>query len=95
MLFKSSFLSSHTYHGGEDVAANDSEAAMSSSSKASSNNQQLYVTHNSNNTLFETIKVELDTQSLLLLGLLYCQDRNQQKASVLYSIMRGASPDNL
>jgi len=57
----------------------------------SSTPTNLEASMNTNNTLFESIKIEIDTQSFLLLGLLFCRDRKQQKASIMYSILRGAS----
>ena len=44
-----------------------------------------------NNTLFEAVPIEIDTECLLLLGLLFCRDRQNQKASIFYSLLRGAS----
>jgi hypothetical protein len=43
-----------------------------------------------NNTLFETIPIEIDTECLLLLGLLFCTDRHQQKSQIFYSLLRGS-----
>ena len=44
--------------------------------------------------LFENVSVELDTECFLLLGLLYCKDRQRRKAQIFYSIIRGASLNN-
>ena len=52
---------------------------------------QLQKSMGSNNTLFESVPIELDTECMLLLGLLYCKDRKNQKASIFYSILRGSN----
>ena len=45
----------------------------------------------SNNTVFEEVPIRLDTTCFMLLGLLFCRDRNHQKAKIFYSVLRGAT----
>ena len=44
-----------------------------------------------NGTLHENFEVELDTESFLLLGLLFCRDRYNRKAQVFYSLLKSGS----
>lgn len=45
----------------------------------------------SNNTLFETVPIWMDTECLLILGLFFCKDRQNVKAQIFYSLLRGSS----
>ena len=36
-------------------------------------------------------RVELDTECFMLLGLLFCRDRQNQKASIFYSLLQGGN----
>ena len=95
IILRSSFLSSQTYHRQEkdellSFAATDDdneEYKSGGSSRPSS-------ASGASNTLYGSGGSEpftLDTESFLLLGLLFCRDRQQQKASIFYSILRGAT----
>ena len=43
------------------------------------------------NDFFQDSDVLLDTECFLLLGLLYCRDRLNQKAQIFYSLLRSSS----
>ena len=86
-LFKSSFLSAQTYSSGQDED-NLFDADLSQHSSSSSQANRLHASVLTNNTLFETIPIDIDTECLLLLGLLFCRDRGRQKASIFYSLLR-------
>lgn len=81
LLFKSVFLNAQTY-GCEDF----------DSGVSASDHSQTDASMGSNNTLFESVPILMDTECLLLLGLFYCQDRENLKAQIFFSLLRSNSP---
>ena len=89
-ILKSSFLSSQTYHSQKQqndevlsFTADYDEESKCESVKSSS--------VRSTNTFYGSEQYTLDTECFLLLGLLFCRDRKSQKASIFYSILKGAT----
>lgn len=81
-LLKSIFLSSKTY----STNTSDSE----NEANAQSYGSELKTSFGTISTLSEAVPITLDTECLMLLGLLFCEDRDNLKAQIFYSILRGA-----